>query len=151
MPLLFRAARVDEIPPGTCRAAKVGQGRGTLLVCNVDGTFHTIGAKCPHMGLPLRKGDFRGTTVTCRYHGAEIDVRTGTMVKPPNRDEWAKGSLVRRVAALLGRLKKPKRDGCGSYRTLVRGGQVFVALDRDREDAPAEVQRNAGKPEPVTP
>ena len=143
MPMLLRAVAVDAVPPGTCRAVKV---RGTkILVCNAGGTFHSIGAKCPHMGLPLSAGDFDGVNVTCKFHGAQVDVRTGKLVAPPNRAAWAKGSLIRRIATVLGRAKRPK-EGCGAYRTEVRGSYVFVAVDSDREGAPAEIQKNDREP-----
>jgi nitrite reductase/ring-hydroxylating ferredoxin subunit len=153
MPMLLRVARVDEIPPGTCRKVKLRGipvpfarlGSTPVLVCNAGGEFHAIGAKCPHMGLPLDKGDFDGTHVTCRYHGARVDVRTGTLASPPNRAEWAKGSFFRRIATLFGRLKRPK-EGCGHYRTEVRGNHVYVALDSERQVAPASIQQNDRKP-----
>jgi nitrite reductase/ring-hydroxylating ferredoxin subunit len=143
MPMLLRVAHVDDVPVGACRQVKV---RGTkILVAHSPDGFHAIGAKCPHMGLPLASGDFDGTTVTCRFHGARVDVRTGRLVAPPSRSEWARGSLGRRVAAFLGRAKRAK-EGCGRYRAEVRGSHVFVAVDPDRESAPASVQANDRDP-----
>jgi nitrite reductase/ring-hydroxylating ferredoxin subunit len=139
MPLLLRAAHVDDVPPGTCREVKLRASK--VLVCRTGDEFHAIGAKCPHMGLPLKAGDFDGERVTCRYHGAAVDVRTGRLVAQPNRAEWAKGSIFRRLATILGRAKKPK-DSCGAYRVEVRGKYVFVAIDADREQAPAIIQSN---------
>ena len=144
MPLLLRVAHVDDVPAGSCRQVKV---RGTkILVCNTDGTFHAIGAKCPHMGLPLFKGDFDGRTITCHYHGAQVDVETGRLVTPPGNPDWSNTSVFRRIAGALGKLKKPSREGCGSFRIEVRGNYVFVAVDADREEAPASVQQNDREP-----
>jgi nitrite reductase/ring-hydroxylating ferredoxin subunit len=139
MPMLLRAAHVDDVPPGTCREVKVR--RSKILLCRTGDAFHAIGARCPHMDLPLKAGDFDGERVTCRWHGAAVDVRTGRLVASPNRAEWARGSIFRRLATFLGRVKAPK-DSCGSYRTEVRGSYVFVGLDADREDAPASVHSN---------
>ena len=139
MPMLLRAAHVDEVPAGTCREVKLRKSK--VLVCHGPDGFHAIGAKCPHMGLPLKAGDFDGERVTCRYHGAAVDVRSGRLVAQPNRPEWAKGSIFRRLVAVLGRLKKPA-DSCGAYRTEVRGNYVWVAVDGDREGAPASIQSN---------
>ena len=143
MPLLLRVAHVDDIPPGSARQVKV---RGMkILVCNTAGTYHAIGAACPHMGLPLSKGDFDGARITCRYHGAQIDVTTGRLVTPPGSPDWSNTSLIRRVAGFLGKFKKAK-EGCGAYRVEVRGNYVFIAVDPDRESAPAEIQKNDRDP-----
>ena len=83
MPVLFRVARVEELPPGASVSVRI---RGLpLLVENREGTIRAVAAKAPDT----------------------------------------------------------------SYRTQVRGGFVFVALDADREHAPAEIQRNALAPEAV--
>jgi len=139
MPVLLRAAHVDDVPPGTCREVKVRATKA--LLCRTGDEFHAIGAKCPHMGLPLKAGDFDGSKVTCRYHGAAVDVRTGRLVADPNRPEWAQGSFFRRVAAFFGRFKKAK-DSCGAYRVEVRGNYVWIGIDADAERAPASVQSN---------
>jgi 3-phenylpropionate/trans-cinnamate dioxygenase ferredoxin component len=143
MPLLIRAAHVDEVPPGTSRSVKV-RGQKVLL-CNSGGTIHAIGARCPHMGLPLAAGDFDGRTVVCRYHGARVDVATGRLLDKPGNADWKGASFGRKVAALLGSWKKA-REGCGSYRVEVRGNQVFIAVDADTETAPASVQANPRPP-----
>ena len=28
---------------------------GTVIVANVDGNFYAVNAKCPHLGLPMKK------------------------------------------------------------------------------------------------
>ena len=41
--------------------------------------------------------------------------------------------------------------GGGAYRVLVRGDYVFVALDLDRESAPASLQATSRAPDEVAP
>jgi nitrite reductase/ring-hydroxylating ferredoxin subunit len=43
----------------------------------VDGEFHAIDAECSHEGGPLGQGMVFGHTVSCPWHFAEFDVRTG--------------------------------------------------------------------------
>lgn len=94
MPLLLRAAHVDEVPPGTSRVVKV-RGARVRLVRLGDAWFAFDAATAP---MPER--------VT------EADL------------EWA------------------RRTGARTYRTVARGSYVHVALDADRESAPASVQHN---------
>jgi nitrite reductase/ring-hydroxylating ferredoxin subunit len=143
MPLLIRAAHVADVPPGTCRAVRVR--REKVLLCNTGEAIHAVGARCPHMGLPLAAGDFDGRTVVCRFHGARVDVATGRLLDKPGNPEWRGASFGRRVKALLGAWKRAK-ENCGSYRVEVRGSQVFVAIDADAESAPASVQANPRPP-----
>jgi hypothetical protein len=100
MPLLLRAARVDEVPPGTSRVVKV-RGARVRLVHLLDAWFAFDAESAP---------------MSERVTGADL--------------EWARRSAAR------------------GYRVVVRGPFVHVALDPDRESAPASVQRNAD-PTPV--
>jgi nitrite reductase (NADH) small subunit/3-phenylpropionate/trans-cinnamate dioxygenase ferredoxin subunit len=62
-------------------AVQVGPERVALF--NVAGTIFAIGDTCTHRGGPLSDGVLDGTLVTCPWHGAEFDVRTGQNVTPP--------------------------------------------------------------------
>ena len=62
-------------------AVEVGDKQIALF--NVDGTFYAIGGTCTHRGGPLAEGSLEGTTLTCPWHGATFDVRTGRNETPP--------------------------------------------------------------------
>jgi nitrite reductase/ring-hydroxylating ferredoxin subunit len=49
----------------------------------VDGTFYAIGDTCTHKGGPLSQGKVLDWTVTCPWHGAQFDIRTGNVLTPP--------------------------------------------------------------------
>lgn len=70
-----KAARIDEIPPGTGKELTLS-GRIVALY-NVGGEFHALDGICPHAGGPLGKGMLQGTVVTCPWHGWQFDVTTG--------------------------------------------------------------------------
>ena len=72
---LLRAARKDEVPPGTIREFQV-DGK-TLAIANVDGKFFAINNTCLHRGGPLGQGELTGKVVTCPWHGWQYDVTTG--------------------------------------------------------------------------
>lgn len=66
-------------------------GRGILVelegdpiaLFNVEGTFYAIRDTCTHSGGPLSEGDVEGDVVTCPWHGAQFDVKTGEVTGPP--------------------------------------------------------------------
>ena len=78
---LLRAARKDEVPPGTIREFQV-DGK-TLAIANVDGKFYAISNTCLHRGGPLGEGTLAGKAVTCPWHGWQYDVTTGKLTANP--------------------------------------------------------------------
>jgi 3-phenylpropionate/trans-cinnamate dioxygenase ferredoxin subunit len=53
-----------------------------ILLINVEGKFYAFDNRCPHMGYPLFFGSLKGDTVTCGFHSAKFNVRTGESVGP---------------------------------------------------------------------
>ncbi len=77
----MRAARKDDIPPGTIREFQVdGQ---TMAIANVDGKFYAISNTCLHRGGPLGEGTLSGKVVTCPWHGWQYDVTSGKVAANP--------------------------------------------------------------------
>ncbi len=76
-----KVARVDEVPPGSLKQVVVGTA--TLCLANVGGQFYAIGDECTHQGGPLSEGILEGHVVTCPWHAAEFDVRTGSALALP--------------------------------------------------------------------
>ncbi len=73
----------DVPPPGRSRTF-VANGK-KILVANVGGELKAYENICPHMGGAMRYG---GDTITCSWHGAQFDPKTGDGVA--NIDEGAK-------------------------------------------------------------
>jgi 3-phenylpropionate/trans-cinnamate dioxygenase ferredoxin subunit len=61
------------------------KGREILLV-NLDGEFHAFDNRCPHMGYPLFFGSLKNDTLTCGFHSAKFNVRTGESVGPVTKE-----------------------------------------------------------------
>jgi glycine betaine catabolism B len=76
-----KIAETKDIAPGMSVLVELEGERIALF--NVDGTFYAIGDVCTHAGGPLSEGELDGETVTCPWHGAQFDVRTGEVVGPP--------------------------------------------------------------------
>lgn len=45
--------RANEIPNGERKI--IDTPAGAVIVANVDGKFYAVNAKCPHLGLPMKK------------------------------------------------------------------------------------------------
>lgn len=81
MAKFVKVATVDEMAdqPARCivvEGEKVALFKSDDAVCAVSDT-------CTHRGGPLSEGDVEGTEVTCPWHGAKFDLRTGAVLAPP--------------------------------------------------------------------
>ncbi len=77
-----RAAKKDEVPPGSIREFQLDGT--TIALANVDGKFYAINNTCLHRGGPLGEGELEGKVVTCPWHGWQYDVSTGKVVANPS-------------------------------------------------------------------
>ncbi len=81
MPQSVKVAQTSDLAPGEGKAVEV-EGQNIALF-NVDGTFYAIGNTCTHKGGPLGEGDLDGDIVTCPWHGAGFNVKTGACTGGP--------------------------------------------------------------------
>src|SRR5437899_1899009 len=81
MAKLLKIAKTKDVPPGQAAAFAI-EGQKVALF-NVEGTYYAIGDTCTHRGGPLSEGDVQGTRVTCPWHGADFDLKTGAVLGPP--------------------------------------------------------------------
>src|SRR5262249_26060555 len=100
---LVKVAGTKEVAPGTGKVVDA-EGR-RLALFNVAGAFHAIDNTCTHQGGPLGEGDLAGEVVTCPWHGAQFNVKTGAV------------------------LATPARQGVQSIPVKVQGDDVLVELD----------------------
>ncbi|MCW3013671.1 MAG: putative rieske iron-sulfur family protein [Solirubrobacterales bacterium] len=68
-----------QLPAG-CPVATSVEGRPVCVV-RVEGGVYAFDDVCPHRGTPLSEGRVHGTTITCRAHTWEFDVRTGELLR----------------------------------------------------------------------
>ena len=81
MAKLLKIAEAKDVPPGQAAAFTI-EGQKIALF-NIEGTYYAIGDTCTHRGGPLSEGDVQGTKVTCPWHGAQFDLKTGAVLGPP--------------------------------------------------------------------
>ena len=81
MSMFVKVADVASISPGT---AMVVQVKGcNIALFNLAGTIYAIDDVCSHEGGSLGEGALAGEIVTCPWHNAEFNVRTGEVLGPP--------------------------------------------------------------------
>ena len=61
----------------------VEAGGQKIAVFNLGGTYYAIHNTCTHRGGPLAEGMLDGDVVTCPWHGAQYNIKTGAVLSPP--------------------------------------------------------------------
>lgn len=83
-----KAASANELAPGQARLVNI-RGKEIALF-NIEGTFFALENACTHEEGPLAEGDIEGHEVTCPWHGARFDVRTGQALCAPAFEDVAR-------------------------------------------------------------
>ena len=81
MPREIDVAALSAVPEGEARGFEV-EGE-EIVLCNVDGEIYALQGSCTHEELPLDGGEIEDGILTCEWHGATFDVRTGAVCSPP--------------------------------------------------------------------
>lgn len=76
-----------------------------IVIFNIQGESYALENLCPHRGGPLSEGEIYKGIVTCPWHGARFDLKTGTGIKGPHR------------------------HNVGSYRIKVEGTAIKIATN----------------------
>ncbi len=78
---LFEVARASELESG--QGMLVEADGKEIALFNCEGKYYAVDNDCTHVGGPLCDGEVCGTTVTCPWHGAEFDLKSGHALAPP--------------------------------------------------------------------
>ena len=102
MPEYVEAGRLEELPSG--KGTTVTIANKDLALFNVDGTIYAMDDSCLHHGVSLGTSSVEGKIVTCRGHGWQYDVTTGSTLNV---------------------------QGCGvaSYPVKIVDGEIMVAIE----------------------
>ena len=79
----IKVAAQDELEEGGLLAVEV-DGE-PICLAKVDGRVYAFTDNCTHISGPLNEGDLEGCVLTCPWHGAQFDVRTGKVLRGPAR------------------------------------------------------------------
>jgi nitrite reductase/ring-hydroxylating ferredoxin subunit len=125
-----RAIRDGQLGPGEMTELRIEGVR--ILLANIDGLYYAIDGACTHDRLlsairGLAEGDLDTTTgcVTCPWHGAQYDVRTGKAERQPYAAEF---NREHRLASGIPAVIDPRRTAkdVRPYKTKVDNGYVWV-------------------------
>ena len=64
-----------------CKSSELESG--SMKLVNVDGNYFVCDDTCTHAGASLSEGVIDGSTITCGWHGAQFDCKTGSLEKFP--------------------------------------------------------------------
>ena len=82
--MLVSVGQAKDFAPGEMHAVDV---EGTTVdIANADGHVYAIDDTCTHMGCSLATGELDGTTITCRCHGSQFDVTSGSVLRGPAQE-----------------------------------------------------------------
>ncbi len=76
-----KVAKISDVPEG--EVGSFFASGEPIAICRVAGNFYAFKDECTHQALPLSGGDLNGDSITCCYHGAEFNVKTGKVLCPP--------------------------------------------------------------------
>ena len=99
---LIKIAATKDVPPS--QAAVFTVERQRIALFNVEGTYYAIGDTCTHRSGSLSEGAVHGTKVTCPWHGADFDLKTGAALGPP------------------------AQNGVPSYKVVIEGDDIKVEV-----------------------
>ena len=88
MAQFIKVATTDEMAVGAIK--QVEANGKSIALFNLDGSYYAIGNECTHRGGPLAEGFVDGETVTCPWHGAQFNVKTGAAESAPASKPVAK-------------------------------------------------------------
>jgi 3-phenylpropionate/trans-cinnamate dioxygenase ferredoxin component len=58
-----------------------------ICLAKVDGSIYAFTDNCTHISGPLNEGELEGEVLTCPWHGAQFNVRTGKVLRGPARQD----------------------------------------------------------------
>lgn len=73
--------KTSDFTPGKIQKATI-DGKD-ILVVNIDGNYYAINDTCTHAGASLSEGSLDGQIITCGWHGAKFDCKTGNLSEFP--------------------------------------------------------------------
>ncbi len=75
--------KASDIAEG--KMTHVTAGGKEILIANIEGRYYATGNTCTHAGAELHEGELNGSELTCPWHGAKWDVRSGSLLWFPQK------------------------------------------------------------------
>lgn len=137
-----RALPLAEVRSAGTKVARI-DGHSILFVHHAERVF-AVDNRCPHMGFPLDRGSIHDCILTCHWHHARFDLRTGGTFDPWADDvrvfptEVRDGEIWVDVAPrsdVLPHARIRLREGLEQNISLVLAKSVLTLLDGGEDPA----------------
>jgi len=79
---VFAANMADIQSTGGCLVVQIENH--TIAIFSYDSKVYAVDNRCPHMGFPLNRGTIKDGILTCHWHHARFDLKSGGTF-----DQWA--------------------------------------------------------------
>ena len=106
---------------------------GAVVVANVKGKFYAVNAKCPHFGLPMKRGQIRMSeneydppTIVCNFHNSEFRLSDGTCKVWCSKMLGIPGTEV--LAEFSGNFGGEQMSRATIYQVSVEDDQVYLLV-----------------------
>src|SRR5436305_7490044 len=86
-----KVAELNDLDEGELMAVEV-DGE-PICLAKVNNTIYAFTDNCTHISGPLNEGELEGAVLTCPWHLAQFDVRTGKVLRGPARQDLATYSI----------------------------------------------------------
>jgi 3-phenylpropionate/trans-cinnamate dioxygenase ferredoxin component len=81
----IKVAELNGLDDGDLMAVEIDDEPVCLV--KVDGSIYAFTDNCTHISGPLNEGELDGEVLTCPWHGAQFNVRTGKVLRGPARQD----------------------------------------------------------------
>src|SRR5216684_8952901 len=81
----FKVAELNDLDDGELMAVEIDDE--PICLVKVEGSIYAFTDNCTHISGPLNEGELEGEVLTCPWHGAQFNVRTGKVLRGPARQD----------------------------------------------------------------
>ena len=60
-------------------------GGKEIVITKLDGNYYAMDNICTHAGAELHEGELNNSELTCPWHGAKWDIKTGSLISFPQK------------------------------------------------------------------
>lgn len=75
--------KTSEVKDG--KLMHITAGGKEIVVTKLDGNYYGVDNVCTHAGADLHEGELNNNELTCPWHGAKWDIKTGKLISFPQK------------------------------------------------------------------
>ncbi len=75
--------KTSEVQDG--KLMHITAGGKEIVVTKWDGNYYAMDNVCAHAGADLHEGELNNNELTCPWHGAKWDIKTGNLISFPQK------------------------------------------------------------------